>query len=273
MVDVVFLALPHTASASVAERALAAGKKVVDLSADLRLESVATYEQWYGIVHPHPELLPVPYALVEVFRDKLRGVDVVAVPGCYPTATLLGLFPLLEAGALLRDAPVVVDAKSGITGAGRSPKPHLHFPEMYGEVAPYAVGRVHRHVPEIEAVMQRFDVAPGSLIFTPHLVPVDRGLMASITVQLDSMHPADSVRGLYEAAYGLEPLVTVLPAGQQASFKQVVRTNACHISLTPVGDRLIHITSVIDNLRKGAAGQAVQAFNLMLGLDETMALI
>ncbi len=271
--EVVFLALPHKASAVMAARALAVGTRVIDLSADFRLDTAERYAQWYGSAHPHPELLPVPYGLPEIHRAQLQQLDLVAVPGCYPTTTLLGLYPLLKAHVLDEQAPIIVDAKSGVSGAGREPKPTTHFVEVFGNLSPYNPGRVHRHVGEIEQEIQKINGSVGTLIFTPHLLPVDRGLMASIYVTLNSTFTSDQAQGLYEEVYGPEPLVDVLPPGQQATLRHVVRTNRCAISLTPVTERYLHITSVTDNLRKGAAGQAVQNFNLMFGLPETQALL
>lgn len=272
-VDVVFLALPHKASAPVAAQALAANVRVIDLSADLRLDTPEAYETWYDVPHPHPELLPVPYGLPEVNRAALSGVDVVAVPGCYPTTTLLGLYPLLKAGALAQNAPIFVDAKSGVSGAGREPKPTTHFVEVFGNLSPYKPGRSHRHVGEIEQEIARLAEGLGPLVFVPHLLPVDRGLMTSLYLTLNDTFDSSEAQALYEEIYAVEPLVEVLPAGQQATLKHVVRTNRCVISLTPVTQRFLHVTSVTDNLRKGAAGQAVQNFNLMFGFPETTALL
>lgn len=272
-VDAVFLALPHGVSAKMAVLAKAAGKTVVDLSADLRLDTPAAYKQWYSHDHPHPEMLPTPYGLPEINRQQIVGKQVVAAPGCYPTTTLLGLVPLLEADALVHGRPIIVDAKSGVSGAGREPKPNLHFVEVFGNFSPYNPGRVHRHVGEIEQEMHKLNPNAGMLIFTPHLLPVDRGLMASIYVELNDSLTSDSVQSLYESRYADEPLVKVLPRGAQATLKHVVRTNGCAISITPVTERFVHITSVTDNLRKGASGQAVQCFNLMRGYPETMALL
>jgi N-acetyl-gamma-glutamyl-phosphate reductase len=272
-VDAVFLALPHKASAQMAAKALAAGLKVIDLSADFRLDTPERYQQWYGGAHPHPELLPVPYGLPEINRAKLQNINLVAVPGCYPTTTLLGLYPLLKAHALDEHTPIIVDAKSGVTGAGREPKPHLHFAEVFGNLSPYNPGRSHRHVGEIEQEIHKLNGSVGPLIFTPHLLPVDRGLMASIYVTLNYSFSSDQAQSLYEEVYGSEPLVNVLPPGQQATLRHVVRTNRCAISLTPVTERYLHVTSVTDNLRKGAAGQAVQNFNLMFSLPETQGLL
>jgi N-acetyl-gamma-glutamyl-phosphate reductase len=272
-VEAVFLALPHGVSAQMAKKALDAGLRVVDLSADFRLDTPESYQKWYSHAHPHPELLPTPYGLPEINREALRDVKLIAAPGCYPTTTILGLLPLLKAGWLEPGHPIIVDAKSGVSGAGRDPKPNLHFVEVYSNLTPYSVGRVHRHVGEIEQEIQKLDPNVGPLIFTPHLLPVDRGLMSSIYVELTADHTSSEVQALYDQTYANEPLVKVLPAGQQATLKHVVRTNGCAISVTPATERFVHITSVTDNLRKGAAGQAVQDFNLMFGLPETMGLL
>jgi N-acetyl-gamma-glutamyl-phosphate reductase len=271
--DAVFLALPHKASAPVAAEALKQGVKVIDLSADLRLETPEVYERWYKTPHPNPELLPVPYGLPEINRANIQGASIVAAPGCYPTTTLLGLYPLLKAHVLSADAPIIVDAKSGVSGAGREPKPNTHFVEVYSNFSPYNPGRVHRHVGEIEQEIHKINGQVGTLIFTPHLLPVDRGLMASIYLTLNGDFSSDQAQSLYEEVYQNEPLVNVLPPGQQATLRHVVRNNTCAISLTPVTERYLHVTSVTDNLRKGASGQAVQDFNLMFGLPETTALI
>ena len=272
-VDVIFLALPHKASAAMAKQGLEAGVKVVDLSADLRLDTPEAYERSYQTPHPHPELLPTPYGLPEINRADVRGADVVATPGCYPTTSLLGLYPLLRFGALRGDAPIIIDAKSGVTGAGRKPSLTTHFAEVYSNLIPYKTGRAHRHVGELEQETHKVCDDVGPVIFCPHLLPVDRGLMSSIYVSLnDSMH-SDQVHDAYAEVYGGEALVEVLPLGEQATLKHAVKTNKCVISITPVLDHYAHITSVTDNLRKGAAGQAVQNMNLMFGLDETLGLL
>jgi N-acetyl-gamma-glutamyl-phosphate reductase len=272
-VDVVFLALPHTASAPMAARALQAGVKVIDFSADLRLDTPEAFERWYNTPHPNPELLPVPYGLSEINRANLTNINVVAVPGCYPATTLLGLYPLLKAHALDKNAPIIVDAKSGVSGAGRSPSPTTHFVEVFGNLSPYKVGRVHRHVGEIDQEIAKIDPNTGTLIFVPHLLPVDRGLLASIYVTLNDSMTSDQAQALYDATYGSEPLVDVLPAGQLATIKHVARKNHCAISVSPITEKHLLVTSVTDNLRKGAAGQAVQCFNLMFGYPETTALL
>ena len=272
-VAVIFLALPHKASAEVAKRGVEAGIKVVDLSADLRLDTPEAYERSYDTPHPHPELLPTPYGLPEINRARIRHADIVATPGCYPTTTLLGLYPLLRFSALERDAPIIVDAKSGVTGAGRKPSLTTHFAEVYGNLIPYKTGRSHRHVGELEQEAHKLDEGMGPVIFCPHLLPVDRGLMASIYVQLKNSMASDELHEAYAEVFDGEALVDVLPLGEQATLKHAVKTNKCVISITPVLERYAHITSVTDNLRKGAASQAVQNMNLMFGIDETLGLI
>jgi N-acetyl-gamma-glutamyl-phosphate reductase len=274
-IDVLFLALPHKASAIRVKQALNVHPdiKILDLSADFRLDNAETYTKWYDVEHTIPELLPIPYGLPEINRSKLRGASLIAVPGCYPTATLLGLYPLLSMKGVALDTPIVVDAKSGVSGAGRNPKPNTHFVEVFGNLVPYNTGRKHRHVGEIEQEIKKLMPIDDPLIFTPHLLPVDRGLMASIYVALNYNITGDRVHNLYANVYGDEALIQLLPTGQEATLKHVVRTNRCTISVQPVGERYVHITSVIDNLRKGAAGQAVQCFNIMNDLPETTALV
>lgn len=271
-VDVIFLALPHKASAGVARQGVDAGVKVVDLSADLRLDTAESYEEHYGLPHPHPELLPTPYGLPEINRANIIDQDVIATPGCYPTTTLLGLFPLLRNGGIRHCAPIIVDAKSGVTGAGRKPSLTTHFAEVYGNLLPYKTGRSHRHVGEMEQEALKLDRKIGPIIFCPHLLPVDRGLMSSIYVTLDDSLSSSQAHDLFCEVYDNEALVDVLPLGEQASLKHAVKTNKCVISVTPIPQRYLHITSVTDNLRKGASSQAVQNMNLMFGIDETLGL-
>lgn len=272
-VDVVFLALPHKASAVVAKQALDAGVKVVDISADLRLDTPELYEQHYNSPHPHPELLPTVYGLPEINREKIKGIDVVANPGCYPTTTLLGLYPLLKCNAVQAGTPIVVDAKSGVTGAGRKPALNMMFAEVFGNFSPYKTGRSHRHIGEIEQEALKLNDKIGPIIFSPHLLPVDRGLMASIYVTLNDSITSGQVQELFCTMYENEPMVDVLPLGEYATLKHVVKTNKCVISVTPVLDNYAHITSVTDNLRKGASGQAVQNMNLMFDLPETTGIL
>jgi len=269
-VDAVLLCLPHTRSAPIAVQALARGVRVVDLSADLRLDDPAVYARWYGVAHPAPQLLPVPYGLPELGRDRLRGARSIANPGCYATSVLLALAPLARAHVLVPGAPLIVDAKSGTSGAGRTPKQHLLFAEVHGNFSPYSIGRVHRHLAEIEQVLAGEDSTLGPVIFSPHLLPTDRGILATVYAPVTDMVAAQEA---FAACYAGEPLIDLLPSGELATLAHVVRTPRAALSLTPVGEGLLIIVSVIDNLLKGAASQAVQNLNLMFDLPETAGLL
>ncbi len=272
-VDAVFLALPHAAAAATAVAALSAGVRVIDLSADFRLKDLETYEAWYDVTHPAPELLATAvYGLTEFVRDQLPDAQLVANPGCYPTSVLLALQPVLAAGLPIA-GPIIADSKSGVSGAGRVPKQHIHFVEVANNFSPYKIGRMHRHLPEMEeqiaAFSQNADAPP--LIFSPHLLPVPRGILSTIYVPLSGQPNADDLHDLYAQAYADEPFVHVLPAGQLASLAHVTHTNRCAIAVTLAGSTLI-LTSAIDNLIKGAAGQAVQNMNVMFGFEEARGL-
>lgn len=268
-VDVVFLCLPHTRSAPIAAQALTRGVRVIDLSADLRLDDPAVYARWYGVAHPAPELLPVPYGLPELGRDQLRGAQCIANPGCYATSVLLALAPLARAGVLIPGAPLIVDAKSGVSGAGRTPKQNILFCEVHGNFSPYNIGRTHRHLAEIEQVLAAESDTLGPVIFSPHLLPTDRGILSTVYAPVSDMAVAQqALRG----AYAGEPLVEVLPPGELATLAHTVRTPRAVLSLTPVTDSLLIVVCTLDNLLKGAASQAVQNFNLMFDLPETTGL-
>jgi N-acetyl-gamma-glutamyl-phosphate reductase len=270
-VDVVFLCLPHAASAQAAVRALSAGVRVVDLSADFRLKDAAVYEEWYGLEHPVPHLLgEAVYGLVEFARPKLGEARLVANPGCYPTSILLALQPLLAAG--IAAGTIIADSKSGVSGAGRTPKLHTHFVEVADNFSPYSIGRSHRHLPEIEQQMRCWNPESPQLIFSPHLLPVPRGILSTIYVPLESGWDKDRLFELYQEQYGNEPFVQVLEPGKLPSLAHVNYTNRCVMGLTVAGETAV-ITSAIDNLGKGAAGQAVQNMNVMFGLKETIGLL
>ncbi len=268
-VQAVFLCLPHTRSAPLAAQALARGARVVDLSADLRLDDPAVYARWYKVEHPHPELLPRPYGLPELGRDNLIGAECIANPGCYATSVLLATVPLARHDLLVPGAPLIVDAKSGVSGAGRTPKQNILFAEVHGNFSPYNIGRGHRHLAEIEQVLAAEGSQAGPLIFSPHLLPTDRGILSTVYAQVTD---AGGARAAFTTAYAGEPLVRVLPDGELATLRHVVNTPAAALSLTPAGDNLLIVVSVIDNLLKGAASQAVQNFNLMWNLPETTGL-
>lgn len=272
-VDLVFLALPHGAAGKMARRARAAGVRVIDFSADFRLATPESYRRWYGHDHPAPELLPAPYGLPELNRAALRGAMLIANPGCYPTGMLLGVAPLLMAGALT-DPLIIVDAKSGVSGAGRAPKQNTHFVEVNENLAPYSIGQVHRHVGEMRQEAQRIarGVAP-EIVFTPQLLPVSRGVLSTIYLRIPDDWSEDRVRALYREQYADEPFVRVLSAGALATLGHTTDTNVCAISLTLARPGLLIVVSSEDNMVKGAAGQAIQNMNLMFGLDEITGLV
>jgi N-acetyl-gamma-glutamyl-phosphate reductase len=264
--ELVFSALPHGASGPFVRDVLADGRRALDISADFRLRDPAVHARWYG-EHSAPDLLPhAVYGLPELYRDELRQARLVAVPGCYPTGALLGLAPLARAG-LIRE-PVVIDAKSGTTGAGRSAKVEQLFAEVNENFRPYAIG-AHRHGPEIDQELRRAG-ATASAIFVPHLLPVSRGIISTMYVATTT--DAAGLGRLFEDAYRDEPFV-VLRGAQPPELREVRGTNRCAIGWywDEATARAV-IVSAIDNLGKGAAGQAIQCMNLLLGLPETTAL-
>jgi N-acetyl-gamma-glutamyl-phosphate reductase len=269
-VDCVFLCLPHTQSAKIAAKAKKASISVIDLSADLRLNDPDAYAHWYQAAHAAPDLLPVVYGLPEHYRDLIKGEKVIANPGCYATAMLMGLLPLVKKDLISEHAPIIIDAKSGTSGAGRNPKQNLLFSEVSGNFSPYRIGRAHPHIGEVEQQLAASGLESGHLIFSPHLLPVDRGILTAIYAPVDDTQKAVAA---IQAAYQREPLVKVLPEGELASLAHVVRTPMAAISLTPVSEHMLIIMVAIDNLLKGAASQAVQNFNLMFGFPETTGLL
>ncbi|MDF1564016.1 MAG: N-acetyl-gamma-glutamyl-phosphate reductase [Deltaproteobacteria bacterium] len=270
--DLVFLALPHATSAALAAPLHAAGLKVIDLSADFRLRDPDVYAGWYG-EHPCPELIPeAVYGLPERYREALKEATLIAAPGCYPTATLLSILPLLEAG--LVDGGIIADCKSGTSGAGRSPKVGTLLSEAGEQISAYGIA-AHRHEPEIA---QEAGHAAGHAIrvtFTPHLVPMSRGILATVYLGTTEEAPEDEegLRALYREHYRDEPFVEVLPAGRFPGTGSVRGSNRCAIGVTrhPRSGQVIAV-SAIDNLIKGAAGQAIQCMNLCCGLPETAGL-
>lgn len=272
-VDCVFCALPHGASVPVVRAALAAGCRVVDLGADFRLQDPAAYPEWYGFSHPAPELLAeAVYGLPEWLDLQGRGgvlaaARLVAVPGCYPTAALLGLLPPLRAG-LVEPHGIVVDAKSGVSGAGRSPGDAYAFSELAENLRPYALGR-HRHVPEMEQELTRAAGCSVRVAFTPHLVPMVRGILATVYAPLAPGTADADLERVYREAYAAAPFVRLLPSGRQPEPKWARGSNLAFIQWAADrrAGRLV-VTVALDNLGKGAAGQAVQCFNRMFGLPE-----
>lgn len=273
-VDALFLCLPHGAAQEYAAAGLAAGCRVVDLSADFRLRDPTDFQRWYKEEHRRPALLAeAVYGLTEWRREEIRTARLVANPGCYPTSILLALAPLLQAG-LLGDGPIIADSKSGVSGAGRAAKVGSLFAEVSENFKPYNIGHSHRHIAEIEQEMSRLSRgATRRLIFSPHLLPVIRGILSTIYVPLPAGWNEAQLRALYAEAYADEPFIWILPPGQTASLAHTVNTNRCAISLHPVPElNQLIIVSSLDNLVKGAAGQAVQNCNVMFGLEETLGL-
>jgi N-acetyl-gamma-glutamyl-phosphate reductase len=262
-----FLSLPHGVAATYAARLRARRPEavVVDLSGDLRLPDPPSYRTWYGHDHPEPALLgSVPYGLTEVYRERLRGARLVSNPGCYATSALLPLVPLLQE-RLVADDDVVIDAKSGTTGAGRAAREDLLFSEVAGDFSAYSPGRTHRHVGEMEAVLQDRVGRAVLLTFCPHLLPVRRGILS--TIYLRSDHGPDRLRQALRSFYGDGPFVKVVD-GPPPHLSDVVGTNECRIAVHAGAPGRVIVFSALDNLVKGAAGQAVQNLNLALGLPE-----
>jgi len=267
--DVVFFATPNTVAMGQARALVEAGVRVVDLSADFRIKNVAEWEKWYKVKHAAPELLAqAVYGLPEVNRAKIKSAHLVANPGCYPTAVHLGLLPLAEARAVDLDH-LIADAKSGVSGAGKKAEEHLLFSEASDNFKTYSISG-HRHWPEIR---QGLDAAAGrsvGLTFVPHLAPMIRGIHATLYARITANI---EFQKLYEDRYRNEPFVDVLPGGSEPDTRSVRATNTCRIAIhRPNGGDMLVVLSVIDNLVKGASGQAVQNMNIMFGFEETMGL-
>jgi N-acetyl-gamma-glutamyl-phosphate reductase len=262
--DAVFLALPEAASAELAPQFLAAGRRVIDLSGAFRLRDEATRAKWYPATGALPE--GVAYGLTEFEAPAIRTARLLSNPGCYPTASLLALLPLAQAGLLAPGADIIIDAKSGISGAGKAPTDRTHFCENHGSVAAYSVFG-HRHTPEMEqALGQR-------VTFVPHLVPLDRGILSSIYARLVPGTTAAQVSQAFERAYQAAPFVR-LTGEALPEIKHVAHTNFCDVGWkVDEANARVFLGSAIDNLVKGAAGQAVQNLNLMYGLDERAGLL
>jgi len=267
--DVVFFATPNGTAMEQAPALVRAGVRVIDLSADFRLADAAEWARWYGREHACPDLLPeAVYGLPEQNRGRIRAARIVANPGCYPTAVILALLPLLAEGADVA-GDFIADAKSGVSGAGRKVEAGYLFSEVTDSFRAYAVSG-HRHQPEIRQALGRAAGGPVELTFVPHLVPMVRGIHATVYARLHD--DGRDLQALYERYYGEEPFVDVLPPGSHPETRSVRGTNFCRVALhRPAPHRLV-VLSVIDNLVKGAAGQAVQNMNIMFGLDETLGL-
>lgn len=267
--DVVFCALPHKASMDVIPSLLAGGCKVIDLSADYRLNDPGVYEEWYGEVHTDPTRLGnTVYGLPELWSERIPPSELVANPGCYTSTSILGLAPLI-AGDHIEPHDIFIDAKSGVSGAGRSPKLTTLYPECNESVTAYAVGR-HRHTPEINQILSEVGGCEVSVVFTPHLMPMDRGILCTMYTKLKRDIGEDELLEVMRTFYRGKPFIRIvdhLPA-----TKDVSGTNFCDITLRKVGGNAI-VLSCTDNLIKGAAGVAVQNFNLVCGFGETVGLL
>ncbi len=267
--DVVFCALPHGASMAAIPELLSSGARVVDLSADYRLSDPGVYEQWYGLVHTDPTRLgSTVYGLPELFADEIPGKDLIANPGCYTSTSILGLAPLL-AGDLIEPTGIVIDAKSGVSGAGRAPKLATLFAECNESVTAYSVGN-HRHTPEIDLILSRDIGKQVEVVFTPHLMPMDRGILCSIYTRPTREMTESQLLDVYREFYADKPFVRVVEHIPRT--KDVSGTNFCDITVRANRGTLV-VFSALDNLIKGAAGVAVQNFNLMIGASETTALL
>jgi len=271
--DVVFLATPHGVSANLAAELLKENPNllVIDLSADFRLTDPAAYKQWYGHTHPHPELLAkAVYGLTEVERAKIKGAHLIANPGCYPTSIDLALAPLLAQG-LTDPSSLIADSKSGVTGAGREPSYGTHFPEVNESMKAYGVTK-HRHTPEIEQELSRIAGAPLMLSFTPHLLPINRGILSTIYASNPNELSKAQLLKVYHTYYKDAPFVRVYDSGLP-EIRHVRGSNYCDIGFeVDTRTKRIVIVSAIDNLIKGAAGQAIQNMNVALGFPETAGL-
>lgn len=266
--DVIFLALPHKVSMEVAHVFLKAHKKVIDLSADFRIKDVGVYEKWYEVEHKYPEYIKTAvYGLPEFYREKIKDADLIANPGCYPTSIILGCAPLLKKHIVETDF-IVCDSKSGLSGAGRAPVQNLMFTEMQNSFKPYKVN-AHRHMPEIDQELSSIGGNKVKVIFIPHLVPMERGLLSTVYLKLKKEISDKEASSLYKDFYKKEYFIRVLEEGVYPDTRDVVRTNFCDITVKVFPERkLAVVMSAIDNLVKGASGQAVQNMNIMYGFDE-----
>ncbi|NPA15422.1 MAG: N-acetyl-gamma-glutamyl-phosphate reductase [Deferribacteres bacterium] len=271
--EVAFVCLPHGASMEKSQKLYARGMRVVDLSGDFRFKNAETYEKWYKIEHLFKNLLKeAAFGLPELFRDEIVRTRLVANPGCYATSVILALYPLVSEG-IISSYPVVADCKSGVTGAGRKPSQRLHYPECNESFMAYSVSG-HRHNPEMEEVLLRATGIETQILFIPHLIPMNRGILSTLYVNIDSGLRWEDIYEVYAKYYENEPFVRLYSEGELPTTKDVRGTNYCDIGWVVREDRKkLVVVSAIDNLVKGASGQAVQNMNVMLEMDETAGLI
>ncbi|GAB4261024.1 N-acetyl-gamma-glutamyl-phosphate reductase [Thermincola ferriacetica] len=267
--DVIFTALPHGVSMEVVGAAAAKGKKVIDLGADYRFDDVRVYEEWYKIEHKTPELAKkAVYGLPEIHRDEIKNSQVIGNPGCYPTSIILGLAPLLKHGQVKVET-LIIDAKSGVSGGGRGLNLAFHYAECNENLKAYNIG-VHRHTPEIEQELSKLARTDVRVSFTPHLIPMTRGILSTIYASLHNTDTdTEELLNIYRDFYKDEFFVRIHPEGRYPQTKYVYGSNFCDIGLQydPRTNRVI-VVSVIDNLVKGASGQAIQNMNILFGLPE-----
>ena len=273
--DVVFFATPHGVAMKHAEALVAANTKVIDLAADFRLQDLEQFEKWYGLEHACPEILKESvYGLSELNRDKIKQANVIGNPGCYPTTVQLGLAPVLKAEGLVKPESIIIDAKSGISGAGRKASLGMIYSENADNFKAYGVAG-HRHHPEIVEALENISGQKGvfeHIVFVPHLVPMIRGMLSTIYVDLTEAGQAADLQSLYEAFYANEAFVDVMPAGSSPETRSVRGANQLRIALYRPQPQKLIILVAQDNLVKGAAGQAVQNMNLMFGFNESAGL-
>lgn len=264
--DLLFLALPHRVSMEIAPKVLKGGKKAIDLSADYRL-SPDVYKTWYGTEHKDKDNLPkAVYGLPELYHDAIKKANLIANPGCYPTSIILGLAAAAKEG-LMDASMIIADSKSGVTGAGRKPDIALSFGEVNENLKAYKANE-HQHKPEITKILSAVAGKEMDVIFTPHLIPMNRGILSTIYFKLAKNMDTRAVVDIYKNFYKGKPFVRIYEAGKFPQIRDVVGTNYCDIGVKVSGDTAI-VVSCIDNLKKGAAGQAVQNMNIMAGFDET----
>jgi N-acetyl-gamma-glutamyl-phosphate reductase len=272
-IDVIFLALPHKVSMGYAPAFLDRGKVVIDLSADFRIKDTLVYERYYGVKHTCKGYLNSSvYGLPELYKDKIKQARLLANPGCYPTGSILAVAPLVSGKMASKDA-IILDAKSGVTGAGRKADVGLIFGEVAENIKPYKVG-VHQHVPEIEQGLKNIYGGRVDILFTPHLVPIKRGILTTAYVALKKMSSLSGLLALYRSFYKKAPFIKIYEEGVMPQIKDVVNTNNCAIGIAISPDKgTAIIITAIDNLLKGASGQAVQNMNIIYGFPETMGLV
>ncbi|MBN1466691.1 N-acetyl-gamma-glutamyl-phosphate reductase [candidate division KSB1 bacterium] len=271
-VDLVFTCLHAGESAKWGKIFLDKGAKLIDLGSDFRFTSAGEYEKWYKIAHPHPELLPrAVYGLTEWHREEIKDATIVGNPGCYPTSVLMPLLPFVRAG-IVADAPIIIDAKSGVSGAGKKATDVTHYVTVNENVTPYKVGRTHRHVGEMEKELRACS-GEHVVVFSPHLMPLTRGMLSTIYVQLAEDKSKDELYAVLESVYDGEPFVQIL-YDRMPDMKMAQNSNFCFISLEKVPDaNCLILFAAIDNLGKGASTQAVQNMNVMFGFTETDGLL